>query len=166
MLGLCLSAATVSAAPTVDSVATIPANPEPTATIKVIAELSGDIESVNVRISGCDSEGCYDFYPEGGGAFELTLNVETGKYETEEFTLKNSKPSIDHLQYAFTVNDGVEDHTILVDADGNDLKTYLDLSGDNGGSNGGGGDNDSPGFELALFLTAIIIGVIILRKKR
>lgn len=157
-----LTASIVSAAdPAVVEITTNPERPEPTATITVIAEITGDnIESVTVSVTGCDDNGCYDNYLN----LPMTLN-DDGKYETEEFTLKHSVPTIDHLQYAFTVNDGVEDH-ILADTS---WKTYLDVGGDNGDINGGtngSGDSNSPGFELLILLVAVMVGVLVYTKKR
>jgi len=155
MLCLCLSTASiVSAVPSVDSIETDPESPKPLSTLKVIAAITGDnIESVTVTISECDSSQCY---PDGVHInLPMTLNAD-GKYETE-VTLTSTVQSVNHVQYAFIVNDG-EDHILTND----DFKTELDVETDNGG----GGDNGSPGFELVFVLMAVMVGVLLYRKKR
>lgn len=160
---LCLFLSTttiVSADPNVSDIATIPENPEPLSTLKVIADVTGNnILSVKVTISECTEgppEQCFD--PHTNLVMELN---DDGKYETE-VTLTGTVPSIDHLQYAFTVDDDGTEY-ILTDPS---WRTYLDVGTDNDGTNDDGGDNDSPGFELVILLVAVIVGVLLYIKKR
>jgi len=148
----------VSADPTVDSVETVPESPKPLSTFTVLATITGEnIISVKVSISECADgppEVCYIPHMN----IPMTLNAD-GKYEAE-VTLTGTQESIDHVQYQFDINDDGEEYSVK------DLKTYLDVQAGNGNTNGGGGDNGSPGFELVFVLVAVMIGVLLYRKKR
>jgi len=161
---LALFVATVSIAsadPTVDNIETDPETPKILSTFKVIATVTGDnIMSITVTVSECSDspDQCYIAHTD----IPMTLNAD-GKYEAE-ITLEDDKDRSDHVQYQFVIDeDGVE-YTLNED----DWKTYLDTSPSNGNgqTNDDGGDNGSPGFELALVLIAVLIGVSLYRKKR
>jgi len=156
LVGLYLSIAnTASADPTVNSITTDPEKPKPLSTFKVIADISGDnIIEIKVTASECDSDACYENHIN----LPMTLN-EDGKYETE-ITLKGTKDSIDHVQYVFIINDDGTEYTIS-----DNLKTNLDVSSDSG-TNSNSGDNGSPGFELIFVIIAVMVGVLLYRKKR
>jgi hypothetical protein len=154
-------ASVVSADPTVNSITTEPESPKPLSTFTVIADISGEnIISVKVTISECTegppSEQC--FVPHYNLVMELN---DEGKYETE-VTLTGTQASIDHVQYLFTIDDNGTEYALTE----KDWRTYLDIDSDNGGTNGGGDENGSPGFELVLILIAVSIAFIIYRKKR
>ena len=149
----------VSADPTVNSVETAPESPKPLSTFTVLATITGEnIISVNVTVSECsdDTGSCYA----NSGNLPMTLNAD-GKYEVE-VTLIDDKDRSDHVQYAFIINDDGIDYTLAED----DWKTYLDLEVDNGPTNGNEENNNTPGFELLLVIIAMIVGVLIYKKKR
>jgi hypothetical protein len=154
VIGLVLASFNVNADPTVDDVTTTPESPTPLSTFTVIATITGDnILSVNVTISECTDgppEQC--FVPHLN--IPMTLNID-GKYEAE-VTLTGTQSSIDHVQYEFAINDNGTEYSV------GELRTSLNTQT----SNGGGGDSDSPGFELVIILFAVIIGIILYRKKR
>ncbi len=151
-LGLCLSAFTVNADPTIEDITTIPANPEPLSTFTLIATITGeDITSVKVTFSECDDSACFV----SQSNIPMSLN-EDYKYEAE-LTLTGTQDSINHIQYIFTINDNGIEYQI------EDLKTYLKTDNDNTNN---GGNNGTPGFELIIILAAIFISLIILKRKR
>lgn len=150
----------VSADPTVDSVESVPESPKPLSTFTILATITGDnIISVKVSISECtygdETTNPLCYVPHVN--IPMTLN-DDGKYECE-VTLTGTQKLIDHVQYQFDINDDGADYTV------EDFVTDLDVQAGNGNTNGGG-DNGSPGFELVFVLVAIMIGVLLYKKKR
>jgi len=164
VLSMFFSSVNVLADPTVDKIETDPEAPPLLSTFKVLATITGeDIQSVNVTVSECTDgppEQCFIGHVDQA----MTLN-DDGKWEVE-LTLKDDLDRTDHLQYQFVINDGGTEYTLSEKT----WKTYLDVgsddSDDDDGSSDSDGENGSPGFELILVLIAIIVGVIILKKKR
>lgn len=155
ILFLSLSAFNVIADPTIENITTNPTEPERLSSFTVIASITGEnINSVTVTISECTekpTEQCFVAHSN----IPMALN-DNGKYEAE-VTLTGTQGSIDHIQYLFVINDNGTEYQI------GDLKTYLKT--DNGNNNDGG-DNETPGFELIILLSAVFISLIILRRKR
>ena len=147
----------VSADPTVDSITTDPVKPKPLSTFTIIVDISGvNIEEVKVTVTEC-TDGppettCFVSHTN----LAMTLNND-GKYETQ-VSLTGTQDSIDHVQYVYYITDDGVEYTLT-----EDFRTDLDVS--NGQNNGVGGSNSSPGFELILLIIAIIVGLIIIRKK-
>jgi hypothetical protein len=155
-LGLCLSTFGVNADPTVETIVTVPTEPEPLSTFTVVATITGEnIISVTVTISECTEkppEQCFIAHQN----IPMTLN-DNGKYEAE-VTLTGTQDSIDHVQYLFVINDNGTEYQV------DDLKTYLKI--DDNINNNDGADNGTPGFELIIILAAVFISILFLRRKR
>ncbi|MEE9572722.1 MAG: hypothetical protein V3W20_06740 [Candidatus Neomarinimicrobiota bacterium] len=145
-----------SADPSVDGVTTDPASPTHQSTITVTATITGDdISSVNLTVSECKEGLCFIYTD-----YTMTQN-DNGDWVAEA-TLEDTSKVSTYIQYLFAVvDDGVEFPDITSD----DWK--VDLTIENGGSgNGGNGGNGLPGFGIITLLVAIIIGTVLLRKKR
>jgi len=162
LVSFILSNTLVSADPTVDNIETVPENPEPLSTVKIIVTVTGeDISSVIITAAECSDEDdtCYQNHD----PIAMTLN-DDGKYEIE-ITLKDAAGLTDHIQYTFLINDSGIEYVLV-----GEWKTYLDLgTNDNGGSTTNGdsnGDNGTPGFELVFVLIAVFVGVALYRRKR
>lgn len=148
-----------SADPSVDGVTTDPASPTHQSTITVTATITGDdISSVTLTVSECKAGLCfiYNDYP-------MERN-DDGDWVAEA-TLEDPNKVSTYIQYLFDVVDnGVEFPDITSD------NWKVDLTIENGGSGNGGGDDNGgsglPGFEIITLLGAIIIGIVLLRKKR
>jgi hypothetical protein len=154
ILSLCVSSAIVIAEPVVEDVTISPEEPKVKDTVTITATITSDedIEEVTLRIKECDENMCMQTksYP---------MEFEDGKYTyTDELTYAAAT----YFGYQFIIlSNGNETETEFVNVT---LKPAD--NGETNGGNGGNGDGGIPGFELVPPLVAIIIGVLLLRRKR
>ena len=91
----------------------------------------------------------------------ITMDLnQDGKYETE-LTVLDEENRANHIQYIFKVNDDGTEYSLTDDS----WVANLDLP-DPGNGGTTNGDNNTPGFELLVLFIAIIIGIIVYKKKR
>lgn len=157
-LGLLMTSASVTADPIVDVVTTNPSSPVPQSTITITATISGDdITSVNVTVSECKIGLCfiYNIYP-------MSQN-DAGDWVAEA-TLQDASGESTYIKYRFDVIDSGVEYTL--DEDWKVNLTIENGNGDNGGNGGNGDGNGIPGFEIITLFAAIIIGIILVRRKR
>jgi hypothetical protein len=153
MLSLFMSSINVTAAPVVDEVTTNPASPTPQSTITISAKISGnDITSVNVTISECKVGLCfiYNTYP-------MSKN-EAGDWVAHA-TLQDDSGDSTYIKYQFYVIDNGLEYTL-------DEGWKVNLSIENNNNTPNDNNGKTPGFEIITLLAAIIIGTVLLRKKR
>lgn len=115
-----------------------------------------NISSVWLKIQECDASTGICF---PGTLQNLSMIKQNSKYQTE-VTITHERAS--YVQYTIFVETTEEWKTYLKD-------TKINLSEEQNGDGTGNGDNEdngSPGFELITVLAAIIIGVILLNRKR
>jgi len=152
IFSLYISSVNVIADPVVNEITTVPANPTPQSTIAITADISGeDITSVNVTVSECKIGLCfiYNTYP-------MSKN-DAGDW-VGHATLQDDSGDSTYIKYQFEVIDSGVEYTL-----DEDLKVNLTIeNNDNTPSNNG----KTPGFEIITLLVAIIIGTVLLRKKR
>ena len=126
-------------------------------TFTFIAELDDmDISSVWLKVQECDASTGVCF-PET--LQNISMTEQNNKYQTL-VTITHERAS--YVQYTIYVETNEGWITYLED-------TKINLTeGQNGDGTGNGDDDDngSPGFELITVLAAIIIGVILLNRKR
>lgn len=154
-LGLLMTSASVTADPIVDEVTTNPSSPAPQSTITITATITGDdTTSVNVTVSECKIGLCfiYNTYP-------MSQN-DAGDWVAEA-TLQDASGESTYIKYIFDVIDSGVEYTL-----NEDWKVNLTIENGNSGNGGNGGSNGIPGFEIITLLAAIIIGIILLRRKR
>jgi hypothetical protein len=126
-------------------------------TFTLMAEIDDEnILSVWLRVQECDASTGICF-PDT--VQNLSMAVQDSKYQTE-VTITHERAS--YVQYTIYVETDEGWITYL-----EDKKIYLteEQNGD-GTGNGDDDDNGSPGFELITVFVAIIIGVILLNRKR
>ena len=154
ILSLCVSSAIVIAEPVVEDVTISPEEPKVKDTVTITATITSeeDIDEVTLKIKECDENMCMQ-------TESYQMEFEDGKYTyTDELTYAAAT----YFGYQFIIiSNGNETETEFVNVT---LKP-ADNGGTNGG-NGGNGDGGIPGFELVPLLVAIIIGVLLLRRKR
>ena len=154
ILSLCVSSAIVIAEPVVEDVTISPEEPKVKDTVTITATITSeeDIDEVTLRIKECDENMCMQ-------TESYQMELEDGKYTyTDELTYAAAT----YFGYQFIIiSNGNETETEFVNVT---LKP-ADNGGTNGG-NGGNGDGGIPGFELVPLLVAIIIGVLLMRRKR
>jgi len=83
------------------------------------------------------------------------IELESGSFQVQ-FTLKED--NADYIQYYFDIT--MDGEVVRFDEE-----WTIDLKVDSS-SNGSNGDNETPGFELIIFIAAIGVGLILFRKKR
>jgi len=156
ILSLCLTSAISVAEPVVEDVTITPAEPEVKDTVTITATITSEdeIDEVTLRIKECDENMCMP-------TESFQMELEDGNTYTYTDELTYAKATYFGYQFIITSN-GTETETEF---------TNVTLQpAENGGTNGGnGGDDDGngiPGFELVPLLIAIIIGVLLLRRKR
>jgi len=153
IFSLYISSVNVIADPVVNEITTVPANPTPQSAITIITGISGeDITSVNVTVSECKVGLCfiYNTYP-------MNKN-DAGDWEAQA-TLQDDSGDSTYIKYQFEVIDSGVEYTL-----DKDLKVNLTIeNNDNTTSDNNG---KTPGFEIITLLAAIIIGTVLLRKKR
>jgi hypothetical protein len=114
-----------------------------------------DVTSVWLFIQECDAS-TGTCFPET--IQNISMTEQDGKYQTP-VTISHERAS--YIQYTINVetSEGWESYLKLT-------KIYLtEVQNGNGTDNGDNG-NGSPGFELITLLAAVVIGIILLRKKR
>lgn len=156
ILGLCLMNTTVLAEPTVDSVSTEPTNPTHQAAITVTAAITGeDITSVKILVGECDSRtgvcfiwSTHDMEQNGNGDWVATA------------TLEDTSGVSNYISYKFEIVDGGTQYNLT------DESWEIDITIESDNGDNGDDDNGSPGFEIIVFLAAIAISVILLKRKR
>jgi len=162
-VGLCAMFSSVKAFdPSVVSVVTEPANPEPESTVTVTANITGDeISSVNLTVSECTDEGdnvaCFAFQ-----TVQMSLNS-TGFYEAT-FTLKDTEGRSNHIKYELTV---ISNDTSFDFTDSSFRADLSEVPGDNNDTTPAKEeDKGIPGFEIMTLLMALVIGLILFKQKR
>ena len=153
MIGLFMSSANVLA----ETTATIEIEPlEPkrfdTVTFTVSITSDENIQAVHLITHECRQGLCY--------ADEEVSLVQSGDDYTGQYTYSHDD-SI-YIEYWVNVDTDQENDVSVTDV----LRTYLDTSSSNGDTNGDSEDNGSPGFELFTLLIAIVVGVLLVKRKR
>ena len=140
---LCLFTTCVKANPDVTNISLNPANPKPLSTITFTATITGDqIDEAYMLLVECNEKTCFQKVNES-----MTM-IEPGKYQAD-ITL--SKSSSTYIQYWVEYNEGGK----WTGSEDDFIKKNLNVDQD-----------DSPGFELLVFLISIIILIFIIKKKR
>jgi len=156
-LGFLLSSAITLADPTIDEIITNPSNPTHQSTINVKAKILGDdVSSVNLTISECKIGSCFI-----DTSYEMTQD---NGYWVVDATLQDDSDSSTYIKYIFEVVDsGVEYSGITSD----DWKVNLTIQDDEDGSiDNDETKKDTPGFLFIIFIVAITISFIIVKRKR
>jgi hypothetical protein len=168
IIGLFLIAAGLltSAEPIVEDITVSPEDPEPLSEVTFIATITSNesLDQVNIIVRECKKvegqELCFvDSFNESMSSFEntyrteLTLKHDDATYIKYNLVIKSNGTwyEYDPIQLELSVETGNGDGT-----NGN---------GSNG-DNGGNGDDGTPGFEIIPFLIAVVIGVLLFRRKR
>jgi thiol-disulfide isomerase/thioredoxin len=167
VLGLYFMTASAVAEPEVVSMYIDPAAPEHQATITITAEITGDdVTAVSVMVKECRAA-------TAGGSLAGTC-WENNPYSMEDpeddgtwvatATLQDESGLSTYIDIEFDITDSGE----LYDRIGNEeWATELTLPADTGdnddddGSSGG-----SPGFEVITLLVAVVIGILLIKRKR
>lgn len=152
ILGLCVSSVSVIAEPVVEDVTIDPEEPEPLDTVTITATITSedDIEEVTLKIKECKADLCWT-------PVTYDMILDNGNYTATH-----------ELEYAAATYFG---YSFIITSNGNITETEfvnvtLKLDSGNGDTNGGDEDGGIPGFELVPLLVAILIGVLLLRRKR
>jgi hypothetical protein len=123
-------------------------------TFTFMAEIDDNIESVWLFCQECD-ENTGICFPDT--VQNLSMTFQDGKYQTP-VTVTHERATY----FKYTINVETDEGWIAYLED-----TEIDfVEPQNGDGNGDEDDNGSPGFELITILIAIIIGVILLKRKR
>jgi hypothetical protein len=151
MIGVFMSSANVMA----ESTATVEIEPEEptrlsTVTFTVNVTSDENIQEIHLITHECRQGLCY-------ADAEVTL-VKSGDDYTGQYTYSHDD-SI-YIEYWVNIDTDQETGKQITDV----IRTYLDVDSSNGGTNGE--SNDNPGFELFTILIAIVIGVILVKRKR
>jgi hypothetical protein len=168
ILGLYFMTANAVADPVVDSVTTDPAAPAHQATVTVTAEITGDdVTAVSVVVKECRSL-------EAGGELAGVCFINTlynmtktpdGKWEVTA-TLKDESGLSDYIDFEFDITDSGEEYQRITSEEWPvDLDLTTEPTG-NGGDSNGDSDGGSPGFEVITLLAAIVIGILLIKRKR
>ena len=157
----------VTAEPSVDNVTFNPAEPYAQAEITISATITNDdpINQVYLYVQECNPTICY--------ITNINQTMVAGEDDSYEATATLVESDATYIKYNFKilsngewfetekVNQSLFPPPATDDDDDND-----DSNGNTNG-NGNGGSNDTPGFEIIVFLGAMIISsLIILRRKR
>lgn len=161
ILSLCVSSAIAVAEPVVEDVTLSPEEPKVKDTVTITADITSDevIDEVTLRIKECDNQMCMP-------TESYQMDLEDGKYTvTDDLTYAKAT----YFEYQIIITIG-ENETYYPDASDDKEFVHIELQpaddGGTDGGNGGDGDGGIPGFELVPLLVAIIIGVLLLRRKR
>jgi len=140
----------------VSNVEIIPEKPQPESNIEIKATVDIEgIQNVYLQIQECDINTgiCYE-------RNNLTLNRLNENTFRTSYTLKEAKAT--YIQYDLIVKTEFGWETPI-----KEKKVDLDISQSNGDTNGGNGNQDTPGFEMiSIFLGIIILMLIIAKRKR
>ena len=152
ILGLYMTSVSVIAEP-VAEVTFDPVEPTPVSTVTATATITSDdeIDEVWLTIQECNPTTCFR-------RENVSMTLSGNDYITE-FTLEKSMAT--YFQYYLAIlSDGTWYET--------DLKNVtLKVDADDGGTNGGNSSGNSiPGFELVSLLIAIVIGILLFKRKR
>ena len=140
----------VIAEPVVEEIITEPVNPTHKSTFTVTAKITGeDVSSVNIIITECNDEVCIE-----NEEYEMNQN-DAGEWVAEP-TLQDSSGASSFIKYEFEIIDNGEEYNI-------DEGFKVDIKAEPKDNND---DNGSPGFEMIVLLAAILLAIILLRKKR
>jgi len=140
----------VIAEPVVEEIITEPVNPTHKSTFTVTAKITGeDVSSVNIIITECNDEVCIE-----NEEYEMNQN-DAGEWVAEP-TLQDSSGASSFIKYEFEIIDNGEEYNIN---EGYKVDIKVEPKDDND-------DNGSPGFEMIVLLAAILLAIILLRKKR
>ena len=150
-----------AAQPTIEEITVSPDEPEPKSEVTFIATITSEesLDQVNIIVRECrkveGQELCFvDSFNESMSFFENT-------YRTV-LTLKHDNAT--YIKYNLVIESNgtwYEYDPIKLDL------TVEPTNGDgNGDGNNGNGDNGTPGFEVIPFLIAVVIGVLLFRRKR
>lgn len=157
-LSLCASSAIVTADPTIDSVTTNPINPTPQSDITVTVTITGDdVTAVILTVSECrrDTGTCFIYTD-----YTMQQNQD-GDWVTDA-KLQDTSGVSDYISYIFNVTDSGVEYKFS-----GQWEVDIDTSGNGGnGDNGGTDGNGSPGFEIITLLAAIVIGILLIKRKR
>jgi len=148
-----LSITIIAAEPIVEELIIEPEEPTTLSTITFTAAITSedDIGEVRLIIEECKLGLCYLSSNE---SMDMTEN---NTYQTQ-FTLTHADAT--YIKYHLEVESGGEWFSYDI------VETNLTADTDNDSSNGENGGNGTPGFEIAIFLLAISIGVLIFKRKR
>lgn len=131
-----------------------PEEPKPQSEVKITAKITDEgITSVYLEMQECNVAGtCFGWKtnvsmtPTGvTNEYEATINLE--REDTKYFSLRLA-----------IEKDGEWEHTSTAN--------YHDVYLDRSSSNGDDSDSNTPGFEIVFFIIAILVGVIIFKRKR
>ncbi|KYK25333.1 hypothetical protein AYK24_05175 [Thermoplasmatales archaeon SG8-52-4] len=153
MIGIFMSSANVMA----ESTATVEIEPEEptrmsTVTFTVNITSDEDIQAIHLITHECRQGLCY-------ADAEVTL-TKSGDDYTGQYTYTHDD-SI-YIEYWVNIDTDQETGKQITEV----IRTYLDIESNNGGTNGGSDDDNTPGFELFTILIAIVIGAILVKRKR
>ena len=170
MVGLFLIVAGLltSAEPIVEDITVSPDEPEPESEVTFIATITSDesLDQVNIIVRECKKvegqELCFvDSFNESMSSFENTYRTElTLKHDDATYIKYNLVIKSNGTWYEY---EPIQLELSVEPTNGNGDGT--NGNGSNGG-NGGDGDDGTPGFEVIPFLIAIVIGVLLFRRKR
>jgi hypothetical protein len=151
MIGIFISSANVLAA-TEATVEIDPEVPKRLETITFTADITtdGTIQEVTLWVQECNNQFCYE---KQGVPMEKSGDLYIG-----DFTLTHNDAV--YFKYWLEVETDQETNETTT------VEVNLDTSSSNGGTNGDSDDNGSPGFELFSILIAVVIGVILVKRKR
>jgi len=151
VLGLSLLLNSVSAA-TVINVDVEPSEPAPASKITITADISSDkeIDKVYIDIQECKEDMC--FLNENVSMLKVNNNYE------KEYQLTRDEAT--YFKYSIAIK--FKDGSWYSQAEKTDIT--LKPSSNNNGTNGG--NNDSPGFELIIVISAVLIAMLLFKRKR
>lgn len=153
ILGLCLLNNSVLAETIID-VNIEPDEPEPASQITITADISSDkdIDKVYIEIQECKEDLCFQ-------KENITMTKVSSNYQ-KNYQLEKDEATYFKYSIAILFDDGSWYNQ------NEKTEVTLKQASGNGGTNGGNGEDDNiPGFELILLITAISL-IILIRRKR
>ena len=158
----------VTAEPSVDNVTFDPAEPYAQAEITISATITNDdpINQVYLYVQECNPTICY--------ITDINQTMVAGEDDSYEATATLVESDATYIKYNFKILSNGEwfetekvNQSLFPPPTTDDDDDDNDDSNGNTNGNGNGGSNDTPGFEIIVFLGAMIISsLIILRRKR
>ncbi|MDH7506876.1 MAG: hypothetical protein QHH15_03710 [Candidatus Thermoplasmatota archaeon] len=129
-----------------------PDEPEPASQITITADIKSEkeIDKVYIVIQECKKDLCFT-------RENVSMNLVDNVYRT---TYKLTKTAATYFEYSFSIkfDDGQWFETEI---------TNVMLKSSSNNSNGGNGENNkTPGFEILLFVIAILLVILLSRRKR
>jgi len=152
ILGCCiLSSIVIAVAQPTYEITLNPSDPAPLSDVTFTAEVSSDdpISEVYLIVKECRDDLCYT-----PGFNESMSEITSGQYEKE---IKLIHSDANNIEYWLVVNSNGTWYDFQTDYEQKELKEV---------SNGNGGSNDTPGFELISLLVAVSLGVLLFKRKR